>query len=163
MLIKTVPNKPPALLLGLHIRTIAAHNAVAKTHNRWLIHKTQGSIPKTYCAAKEPANAQTETANSSQTAFLNNGVIFSTHQSKYRYADFAGYIPRWQGTNRHRRRCGRFRFSPICTKPDKGQNGDLPTQCPQKIHPEDLNFGKLSESKASADKEKSKVYFNESI
>nr|CCA44180.1 hypothetical protein NMALPHA522_0639 [Neisseria meningitidis alpha522] len=21
---------------------------------------------------------------------------------------------------------------PICTKPDKGQNGDLPAQCPQK-------------------------------
>lgn len=43
---------------------------------------------------------------------------------------------------------------PICTRPDKGQNGDLPAQCPQKIHPEDLNFGKFSESK---------VYFNEII
>lgn len=52
---------------------------------------------------------------------------------------------------------------PDMQKPDKGQNGDLPTQCPQKIHLEDLNFGKLSKSKATADKEKSKVYFNESI
>ena len=51
---------------------------------------------------------------------------------------------------------------PICTKPDKRQTGDLPAQCPQKIHPEDLNLhlGKFNESKATADKEKSKVYFN---
>lgn len=163
MLIKTAPNKPPALLLGLHIRTIAAHNAVAKTHNRWLIHKTQGSIPKTYCAAKEPANAQTETANSSQTAFLNNGVIFSTHQSKYRYADFAGYIPRWQGTNQHRRRYGRFRFSRYAQDLTRDKTAICPHNACKKIHPEVLNFGKFSESKASADKEKSKVYFNESI